>query len=139
LAAVFAVAFTNDFLFDLGAREHKRVTLFRHAESDAEAMSLPMLLSCRCFCPPEIPDPSLSLQGTARATELGLHLAASKFLMEQEIELIVVSPLRRSLQTALLMFPPSTHQIPFVVSPMHREIVSTSAESTSTFSLLVIR
>jgi broad specificity phosphatase PhoE len=67
--------------------------------------------------------------GAASAQELGLTISASGFLADNNIELIVVSPLRRALQTAMLLFPPSTHNVPFLITPMHREITDTSGDS----------
>lgn len=134
-----AVAFTNDFLYDLGAREHKRVTLVRHAESQANQIthSWASILTCRCGFDPGLVDPPLSPAGTTAAQELGLTVSASGFLADNNIELIVVSPLRRALQTAMLLFPPTAHNVPFLVTPMHREITDTSGDSTLPIILCV--
>ena len=83
----------------------KRVLFVRHAEGVHNATENW-----------DIPDPELTEKGAGQAQELRAALAAQGVF--QELELIVVSPLRRTLRTALLAFPAG---IPRFVTALHRE------------------
>jgi broad specificity phosphatase PhoE len=83
----------------------KRVLFVRHAEGVHNATENW-----------DIPDPELTVKGVGQAQALHAALAARGVF--PELELIVVSPLRRTLRTALLAFPTG---IPRLVSALHRE------------------
>eukprot|EP00455_Lapot_gusevi_P012240 TRINITY_DN15754_c0_g1_i2.p1 TRINITY_DN15754_c0_g1~~TRINITY_DN15754_c0_g1_i2.p1 ORF type:complete len:213 (+),score=2.64 TRINITY_DN15754_c0_g1_i2:78-716(+) len=110
--------------------DSKSIFLFRHAESlyNEHVHSWASILTCRCCCDPNLPDPVLSSTGWEQARSRGESLQRSNFLETNQIQLIVVSPLSRAIQTCLSLFPPSTHRVPILVCDIHREIMETSSD-----------
>jgi hypothetical protein len=116
-------------LLELSACEHKRVFMIN---ADGQPKSSSLLSSCINSTPNG--DRSLSVAESTAATELGKQLTESAFLTSNQIQLIVVSPLRRALQTALKLFPIGTHQIPFLVTPFLMELESAASGSGTLFN-----
>eukprot|EP01012_Entosiphon_sulcatum_P032677 TRINITY_DN41520_c0_g1_i1.p1 TRINITY_DN41520_c0_g1~~TRINITY_DN41520_c0_g1_i1.p1 ORF type:complete len:534 (-),score=79.83 TRINITY_DN41520_c0_g1_i1:30-1631(-) len=79
-------------------------------------------------------DPCLTVKGTREAQALGKILQQASFLQVQRIGTIFCSPLRRSLQTAVLLFPnPKTR---LLVLPALSEIRQSIADAGHVFSRL---
>ncbi len=74
-----------------------------------------------------LPDPQLSETGRQQALARGAE-RGGPWLTSNSIEVIVVSPFSRALRTALLAYPPESHNIPFVVTELHREVSDTSSD-----------
>jgi hypothetical protein len=111
---------------ELSACEHKRIVMINADVNTTLASSL--FSSCLGIAPAG--DRSLSPAELTAATKLGQQMTSSAFLTSNQIQLIVVSPLRRVLQTALKLFPIGTHQIPFLVTPFLTELESISGSGT---------
>jgi len=86
----------------------KTLYLIRHAESQYNAyMHSPLnWLTFRCCFDPRIYDPVLSAIGELQAKRL--HEKLIKENIMPKIDLVVSSPLTRSIQTAVFAFPPSS-------------------------------
>jgi len=87
------------------AYKPKTIYLIRHAQSQYNAyMHSPLnWLTFRCCFDPKIYDPLLSPKGEGQAKKLYQKLLKESLL--QKIDLVVTSPLIRSIQTALFAFP----------------------------------
>ena len=124
----------------------------RHAESAYNAYKLSPLnwLTLRALSDPMILDPPLSAVGL---TQLSLLSAtAAKWKLTEKAQLLVVSPLRRALDTALAVMGQavpaagqqaqradsagSTYPLPVYVSPLCTEVVDTSADIGSSPAVL---
>ena len=117
----------------------KRITVFRHAQSEYNAYTRApwTLLTCRCCCDPHLPDPALSPHGVSQAQQVAAELAASRFLETAQVHAIVVSPFSRALATCATLFP--SPPVPVVVTPLHRELSDTSSDIGSAPALLAQR
>jgi len=104
----------------------KTLYLVRHAESAMNAYRKScwtwLQCGCWCCCDPGMRDPALSAAGRAQVSQLAGRLTESK--LKERIELIVVSPLRRSIDTAIGAFGADCN-IPIHVSHLHRELMDT--------------
>lgn len=120
------------------ANTDKIITLIRHAQSLANEYthSWSNILTGRFLLDPGMIDPVLSAKGVAQAEVVSKKLSSETYLQSERIELIVVSPLRRALQTALILFPPTTHSVPMVVCQFQSEIGDTSGDVGSSPSIL---
>jgi len=86
----------------------KTLYLIRHAESQYNAyMHSPLnWLTFRCCFDPRIYDPVLSARGELQAKRLNQKLIKENIM--PKIDLVISSPLSRSIQTTLFAFPTST-------------------------------
>jgi len=114
----------------------KTLYLIRHAESQYNAyMHSPLnWLTFRCCFDPRIYDPVLSARGELQAKRL--HEKLIKENIMPKIDLVVSSPLTRSIQTAVFAFPPSssTSTSSTLSSPTKSEGVSPKLQEPLLFS-----
>lgn len=110
----------------------KKVTLIRHAQSEwnRAAWSPARILTFRCFFDPMISDPRITAMGENQVSALR-HQLGDAWLKDQGVELIVVTPYTRALQTCIKLFPPSlctSLGVKIVVTSLHAEIMESSGD-----------
>lgn len=93
----------------------KRIHFIRHAQSEHNARAAQVSDEDVLRRDPSLRDAPLTALGHAQAAAL-----ASEVSGLPEIELVVVSPLSRALQTTLAVF--AQHPAPRFVQPLHREM-----------------
>ena len=93
----------------------KHIHFIRHAQSEHNARATQVVDEDVLRRDPGLRDAPLTALGHAQAEALAGELSALS-----EIELVVVSPLSRALQTTMAAF--ARHRAPRLVQPLHREM-----------------
>ena len=114
----------------------KSLFLIRHAESAYNAFKLSPVnwLTLRALQDPMIFDPPLSPLGLQQLTRLS-ELSA-RHQLTSRAQLLITSPLRRAIDTALAVLGPPPYPLPVHVSPLITEVLDTSADIGSPPSVL---
>jgi broad specificity phosphatase PhoE len=75
------------------------------------------MLGAAAYKKTSLTDARLDETGRLQASTLGDRIREARMI----VDVILVSPLTRTLETGTLMFPPATHAVPFVAAELCRE------------------